>query len=216
MVCTLLNGLIDETPVILGSRSPRRARILEGLDVEFTIDRPSVEELAVEGETPEDHVARLSREKALDVSGRHERGTLIAADTIVLLDGRVLGKPADPGDAIRMLTALRGRWHEVLTGVTVVRCSDGGNATGVERTRVLFRRLTDAEIVGYVGCGEPLDKAGAYAIQDCGAAVVERVEGCFYNVVGLPVARLCRALEELRAGHAGGSPERTDPGGRTR
>ena len=216
MACTLLTGLIDETPVVLGSRSPRRARILEGLDVDFVIDRPSIEELAVDGETPEEHVARLSLEKALDVARRHDRGTLIAADTIVVLDDRLLGKPEDPADAVRMLKSLRGRWHEVLTGVTVVRCSDGASATGLERTRVLFRRLTDAEIVDYVGCGEPLDKAGAYAIQDCGAAVVERVEGCFYNVVGLPVARLCRALEDLRAGAAGGSEERADPSGGTR
>ena len=216
MTCTLLTGLIDETPVILGSRSPRRARILEGLGVEFVIDRPSIEENAIGGEAPEEHVARLSREKAVEVAGRHERGTLLAADTVVVLDERLLGKPDDPSDAVRMLKALRGRWHEVLTGVTVVRCSDAASATGVERTRVLFRRLTDAEIVDYVGCGEPLDKAGAYAIQDCGAAVVERVEGCFYNVVGLPVARLCRVLEDLRAGTAGRHEGRADPGGGTR
>jgi len=204
VVCRLVSGLVDERPFILASSSPRRHRILSGLDLDFVVDRPGIVELARDGEDPGEHVARLSREKALVVAGRHDRGTVLGADTAVLIDGTLLGKPAGPEEAIEMLGRLSGRWHEVLTGLTVVRCSDRARVSAVETTRVLVRRLGDEEIREYVGGGEPLDKAGSYGIQECGAAVVERVDGCFYNVVGLPVARLCRALEELR-GTPGGS-----------
>jgi len=205
--CNLIRRLIDETPVILGSASARRERILTGLGLDFVVDRPDLDETPVEGEGAEEHVLRLSLAKARAVGARHERGTLVAADTAVLIDGLILGKPVDAPDAVRMLGMIRGRWHEVLTGVAVLRCSDGAWVTGVERTRVLVRPLTDGEIEGYVAGGEPLDKAGSYGIQECGAAVVERVEGCFYNVVGLPVARLCRLLEELRTAGTAAAPE---------
>ncbi len=155
-----------------------------------------------EGESPAEHVERLSRAKTLEVVGRHPRGTVLGADTTVLLDGHLLGKPRDADDAVRTLRTIRGRWHEVLTGVTAARCSDRALASGHERTRVLVRDLSDREIDEYVAGGEPLDKAGSYGIQECGAAVVERVEGCFYNVVGLPVARLLAVLEELRTTRA--------------
>ena len=200
MTCTLVSGLVGERPLVLGSRSPRRRLILESLGLDFAVDSPDVPEDFLEGEAPEEHVLRLARVKAEAVSARHEAGTVLSADTIVLLDGRLLGKPDGPDDATRMLKSLRGRWHEVLTGLAVVRCSDGVSAAGHERTRVLVRDLSDRQIEDYVAGGEPLDKAGSYAIQDCGSALVERVDGCFYNVVGLPVVRLCRVLERLAAG----------------
>lgn len=203
MTCRLVSALIAERPLILGSRSPRRRRILEGLGLDFVVDPPDVLEAALEHEEPHEHVRRLAREKAIAVAARHGVGTILSADTIVLLEGRLLGKPDGPDDAARMLRAIRGRWHDVLTGLAVVRCSDKASAIGHERTRVLVRNLTDEEIADYVAGGEPLDKAGSYAIQDCGAAVVERVDGCFYNVVGLPVVRLCRVLEELGTGATG-------------
>ena len=188
---------------MLGSRSPRRRRILEALGLDFIVDPPDVSEDALDGEEPHEHVTRLAREKAAVVASRHKVGTVLSADTIVLLDGGLLGKPDGPGDATRMLRMIRGRWHQVLTGLAIVRCSDGASASGHERTRVLVRDLTDHEIAGYVAGGEPLDKAGSYGIQDCGSALVERVDGCFYNIVGLPVVRLCRVLEELGTGRTG-------------
>ena len=197
-----MSGLVGERPLILASRSPRRRLILESLGLDFVVDPPDIPEDFRDGEAPREHVLRLARAKAEAVSARHRSGTVLSADTIVLLDGRLLGKPRGPDDAVRMLGSLRGRWHEVLTGLAVVRCSDRAFAVGHERTRVLVRDLSDRQIEDYVAGGEPLDKAGSYGIQDCGAAAVERVDGCFYNVVGLPVARLCHVLERLAAGEA--------------
>ncbi len=197
MNCSLMDRLVTESPLILGSASPRRKRILAGLGLEFTIDVPDVDESAADGETPVEHVRRLAWLKAATVAGRHEQGTVISADTIVVLDGELLGKPEDPAHAVEMLLRLRGRWHEVYTGVTAMRCSDGATAGGVEGTDVFIRYLGEDEIAAYVAGGEPLDKAGYYAIQDCGAALVEQVRGCFYNVVGLPVVRLCDVLKQL-------------------
>jgi septum formation protein len=197
VACELVKRLVSEEPIVLASSSPRRRRILEGLDLEFVVDVPDVDESCEDGESPQEHVRRLAWLKAATVAGRYEKGTIIAGDTIVLLDDRILGKPADGREAVEMLKALRGRRHEVLTGVAVLRCSDGAGAVGVESTEVLVRLLSDEDIKGYVESGEPLDKAGAYAIQDCGAAIVEEVRGCFYNVVGLPVALLCDALSRL-------------------
>ncbi len=197
MNCALMDSLVTESPLILGSGSPRRKRILAGLGLEFVIDVPDADETALDDETPVEHVRRLAWLKAATVAGRYDEGTIIAADTIVVLDGELLGKPRDPEHAIEMLTMLRGRWHEVYTGVAAMRCSDGASAGGVEGTDVFIRFLEEGEIAAYVAGGEPLDKAGAYAIQDCGAALVEQVRGCFYNVVGLPVVRLCDVLKQL-------------------
>lgn len=198
MSCGFLKDLVDETPFVLASASPRRRKILDGLGLEFVVDPTGIPEDALAGETAADHVVRLSGAKARACARSRSVGTVLGADTIVVLDGAVFGKPADPSDAARMLHLIRGRWHEVYTGIALIRCSDGARAAGFERTRVLVRDLTDREVEDYVAGGEPLDKAGAYAIQECGAAVVERVEGCFYNVVGLPVVRLLALLRELR------------------
>lgn len=208
MSCGLVGALITEFPLVLASASPRRKRILEGLGLGFEVEPSDIDENEEPGETPDEHVVRLAGLKAAEVAKRHASGTVLGADTIVLLDGVLLGKPGGPSDAVRMLRTINGRWHEVLTGLTVIRCSDGATVRGFERTRVLIRKLTDSSIEEYVAGGEPLDKAGSYAIQDCGAAIVSRVEGCFYNVVGLPVVRLSRLLEELagetRPGTTGG------------
>lgn len=199
MSCWLLEHLIEEEPLVLGSASPRRAGILEGLGLDFVVDPSGIPEDALDGEDAVDHATRLALAKASEVAARHGRGTVLGADTIVVLDGRLLGKPEGPREAEEMLRAIRGRWHEVVTGVAVVRASNGTSAVGSERTRVLVRDLADEDVRAYVEGGEPLDKAGSYAIQGCGSAVVERVEGCFYNVVGLPVVCMCRVLEELAA-----------------
>ena len=198
MSCGLIADLIGELPLVLASSSPRRRRILKGLDLEFVIEPPGTDESVVAGETPEDHVVRLAGMKAAEVARHHTEGTVLGADTVVVIDGVMLGKPSDPPDAVRMLGTISGRWHEVLTGLAVIRCSDGATVRGFERTKVLVRELSEREIEGYVAGGEPLDKAGSYGIQECGAAVVSRVDGCFYNVVGLPVVRLSLLLKELR------------------
>jgi septum formation protein len=197
--CGLLTHLIGEPPLVLASGSPRRASILRGLGLEFVVDPSGIPEDALDGESAPEHVTRLALAKAAEVAARRPRGTVLGADTIVVLDGRLLGKPEGPAEAEEMLRAIRGRWHRVVTGVAAVRASDGRSAVGSEKTRVLVRDLTDDEVRDYVEGGEPLDKAGSYAIQGCGSAVVERVEGCFYNVVGLPVVRMCRVLEKLAA-----------------
>lgn len=198
MSCTLVTSRVTELPFVLASGSPRRASILRGLDVDFVLDPHTVDERVLDGESPEEHVVRLSAEKAADACARREAGTVLGADTIVLLDGRIVGKPADGIDAARTLGRLAGRSHVVLTGLTVARASDGASASGYERTLVTFRSLTEEEIASYVSHGEPMDKAGSYGIQRCGAGLVERVEGCFYNVVGLPVARMLSLLDMLR------------------
>jgi len=203
--CDLVAALIDERPFVLASGSPRRARILEGLGLRFEIEAHGVDEGSPRGETGVEHAMRLALEKARAAAGRRQAGTVLGADTIVILDKALLGKPASPDEAVAMLRRLRGRWHEVVTGVALVRASDGAEVLGHERTRVLVRDLSDDEIDGYVAGGEPLDKAGSYGIQECGAAVVERVEGCFYNVVGLPVARLCILLRELGSSRRAGT-----------
>jgi septum formation protein len=194
-----VSRLIAEPPLVLASTSPRRRSILESLELEFATVAPDVDETPLPHETPEEHVLRLSMAKATVVARRLDAGTVIGADTAVLLDGTILGKPSGEADARRMLHALTGRSHEVLTGVTVMRCSDGAAASDFERTAVEMRDLTDDEIDAYVSAGEPLDKAGSYGVQGCGAAIVSSVSGCFYNVVGLPVVLTCRLLEGLAA-----------------
>jgi len=188
MSCEFITSRISEPPLVLASGSPRRSAILRGLDVDFVLEPHLTEELERAGETPQEHVVRLAAEKALDVASRRERGTVLGADTIVLMDGAVIGKPRDEAQAGAMLAALEGRTHDVLTGVALVRASDSVTVTG---------SLSSDEIASYVEHGEPMDKAGSYAIQDCGAGLVSRVEGCFYNVVGLPVVRTIELLDEL-------------------
>jgi septum formation protein len=175
--------------VILASASPRRRELLQLLGVEFEVRPSAVEERQLPGEPAEVFIARLAREKAEDVARRFaplpENTVVLGCDTEVVLDGVPLGKPSNDGDAARMLRMLSGRAHEVLTGVCLI---PGGEY--VESTRVWFREMSESEITEYVASGEPRDKAGAYAIQGRAARFVPRIEGCYYNVMGLPVAAL--------------------------
>ncbi len=185
-----------ETPVsgarlILASGSPRRRELLAYLGLPFAVVPSAVEENAA-GSGPE-QVAALAKMKGADVWARHPGLPVLSADTLVCLDDRVLGKPADGADARRMLSLLSGRWHEVHTGVCL-RTPDGTLRERVETTRVLFRRLTPGEIARYVATGEPMDKAGAYAMQEIGGAFVERIEGSPTNVIGLPLAAVAQML----------------------
>lgn len=180
-------------PVILASSSPRRRELLRLIGVSHEVRPADIDESYPAGERPRDHAERLAREKAsaIDVDG----AVVIGSDTIVVLDGEVLGKPRDREQAAAMLTRLSGRSHVVMTGVAV---RWGGRlASGVEEVGVTFRRLSDAEIARYIDTGEPMDKAGAYGIQGFGATIVERVDGDYFAVMGLALNRLVGLMREL-------------------
>lgn len=184
--------------LILASGSPRRAEILRDAGISFEAHATHVDEARREGESVEALVRRLAEAKARAAAVRVSGECLvIGADTEVVIAGRVLGKPADAADARRMLGLLAGRTHEVVTGLALVRLPDSALLVEHEITRVTFAPLTEQEIGAYVASGEPFDKAGAYAIQGLGGRYVTRVEGCYFNVVGLPLARLYRMLREL-------------------
>jgi len=186
-------------PVVLASASPRRAALLAQVGVPFEQIVSPLEEPSPGDETPRQHVLASSLFKARTVSDqladRREPPLVLGADTVVCLGDQVLGKPADGADAARMLRALSGRAHTVYTGVALVR--RGGDIRSVcEATRVHMTAIPEPEIARYIAGGEPMDKAGAYAVQGHGGRFVERLEGCYYNVVGLPLARVCSLLAE--------------------
>ena len=186
--------------LILASQSPRRAELLERAGFEFDVVSVQIDEEPLAGETPRAHVARLAAAKADAVARQLPTRIVLGADTVVVVDNHVLGKPVDDRDAARMLRLLAGRVHEVLTGVVL---REGARAvSGVDTTRVRLTSLTDEAIAWYVATGEPRGKAGAYAIQGAASRFVDWIEGSYTNVVGLPVAlvdRLMRELISLRA-----------------
>ncbi len=184
-------------PIILASQSPRRRELLNQIGLTFTTAPADVDERMLEHEPAEEYAVRLSHEKAHTAAVRGNSGIVIAADTIVVVDNVVLGKPLDARDAERMLRLLSGRDHEVITGVSVLDIETGKERSANSVTRVWFRDLTAVEISGYVASGEPLDKAGAYGIQEKGALLVRKIEGCYSNVVGLPLSLLVELLKEF-------------------
>ncbi|HEX3555248.1 MAG TPA: Maf family protein [Thermoanaerobaculia bacterium] len=180
---------------ILASGSPRRRELLAGLGVRFTVRAVDLDETPGAGEPPEATVLRLARAKA---TARAEPGELVlGADTVVVIDGELLGKPRDPEDARRMLARLAGREHTVLTGVALEEPGRNRRTSALERSQVRMASLTPEEIAWYVSTGEPLDKAGSYAIQGIGALLVEEVRGNYTNVVGLPLPLTRRLFREL-------------------
>ena len=185
----------------LTSGSPRRRRLLEQIGISPHVRPTGVDERGLPGESPRDAVARLAEAKArhaaTQLGAADPPGVVLAADTAVVIDDRALGKPRNDSAAEAMLRDLRGRTHEVLTGVFLMRTDDGRCHVGVEATRVHFRDYDDARIRAYVATGEPRDKAGAYAIQGRGALLVQAVEGSWSNVVGLPLERLAEWLQPL-------------------
>ena len=178
--------MIKLPKLILASGSPRRSEILASVGWEFKKHIADIDETEHEGETPEDYVARLAREKAEAVAVHYPDSIVLGADTTVVIDGQIIGKPVDLDDARRMLKMLSGNWHVVLTGVAVVE--NGETRSAVQNTRVKFAEMSDAEINFLAERGDPLDKAGAYAVQAQAALFIEGIEGDYWNVVGLPIS----------------------------
>ena len=187
-------------PIILASASPRRRELLSLIGIDHEVRPANIDESYLAGETPRQHAERLAREKAaaIDVP----EAATIGSDTIVVVDGDVLGKPRDAAHAVEMLRRLSGRSHVVMTGVAVRW--QGRIVSGLEEVGVTFRKLTDAEIVRYIDTGEPMDKAGAYGIQGFGATIVDRVDGDYFAVMGLALNRLVRLLQDVGLGYAFG------------
>jgi len=180
--------------IILASNSPRRKELLRQIGLEFRVDPADVDERVLPNELPEGYAVRVALDKARVAAARAGTGIVIAADTIVVLNNEILGKPADPADAERMLKLLSGNVHRVITGLAVMDADTGKALTRASVTRVWFRSLAQHEIKSYVDTGEPLDKAGAYGIQEHGALLVEKIDGCYFNVVGLPLSLLGELL----------------------
>jgi len=189
--------------LVLASSSPRRQELLQRAGFEFEVRPSGAEEVRRSGESAEDFARRAAREKSLDVAASLPPGSLVlGADTVVVIDGLILGKPTDRDDAARMLRMLSGASHRVVTGVCLVRAPGQIEALTHETTVVKFRDLEEGEIRDYVGSGEPLDKAGAYAIQGLASRFVTRIEGCYFNVVGLPIPIVYDMLKPfLRLSH---------------
>lgn len=184
--------------LILASASPRRAEILRAAGLPFTVLSSAVDETPYPNESPQEHVQRLAAAKAELVAARAVGPAIvIAADTVVTLEGKILGKPRSSDDARKMLEQLSGRTHSVLTGVMLIRLPDVERRSFVETTLVHFAQLTQEDVLRYLATDEPYDKAGAYAIQGQAGRYIPRIEGCYYNVVGLPLAHVSRALAEL-------------------
>ncbi len=190
--------------LILASGSPRRSEILDALGIDHQVHPAAVDEVSLAGERPEDHAERLARAKAAAVSGLHPGRWVLAGDTVVVVDGDLLGKPRDRDEAVGMLLTLQGRMHRVVSALALVRPAglengDGGDGrlfSGTEITEVRFRPFERGFAEAYVDTGEPLDKAGAYGIQGKGAVLVEGIRGDYSGVVGLPVSLLVRLMED--------------------
>lgn len=176
---------------MLASQSPRRAEILRNAGIPFVVRSAEVDESPIYGEAPEDYVRRLAEWKAMAVEASPDE-TVLGADTTVVIDGEILAKPIDVADARRMIARLAGRRHSVLTGICLRR--GGRRMCDWAATQVWFAAMSDAEIDAYASSGEPLDKAGAYAIQGLASKYIERIDGCYFNVVGLPVSMVYRYL----------------------
>jgi septum formation protein len=183
--------------LILASASPRRAELLRNAAIPFTVVPAHVREEPSPNEAPLSYAQRLARDKALAIFASHPKDVVLGADTVVVVDEHLLEKPTDAEDAARMLRLLSGRTHQVITGLCVA--APGFERVEAEITQVSFTWLSEAEIAAYVETAEPMDKAGAYAIQGIASRWAQRIEGCYFNVVGLPLPRVYRLLREAEA-----------------
>lgn len=184
--------------IILASASPRRTEILNQLGLDFQVIPSEVSEVIPEKSTaPQELVTKLALHKAADVARKLEQGLIIGADTLVVLGDTIFGKPSGPEEAVKMISILNGKIHSVYTGIAMVQVPSGQTEVGYSETKVKFRTLSKEEIQSYVATGEPLDKAGAYGIQGKGGVLVEGIEGCYFNVMGLPLSKLAEMLQKF-------------------
>jgi len=183
--------------IILASASPRRKELLERIGLKFEVEPSRYEEQTIPALGSHELVKRNSLEKAKTVATKRRNAIIIAADTIGVRRGKIIGKPHTSTEARKILTALSGRSHRVITGFTIIDTGTGKTVSRSVETKVYFRKLTPAEIDAYIRTSEPLDKAGAYAIQGLGSVIVEKIEGDYYNVIGLPLSALVKALKEF-------------------
>ena len=183
--------------IILASASPRRRDILKKTGLKFTVDVSRCEEKLNSGPKPRALARLLSLEKAQSVAARHRNALILAADTFIFFKGEMLGKPHTKGEALRMLRRLNGKVHKVITGFTIIDTKSGKKISRSAETKVYFKRLTMKELESYAASGEPLDKAGGYAIQGLGAVLIRKIEGDFFNVVGLPLDMVIQSLKEF-------------------
>ncbi|MFA7421768.1 MAG: Maf family protein [Melioribacteraceae bacterium] len=184
--------------IILASKSPRRRKLLKQIGLKFKSFSVDLHEEILDGEHPVQTVKRLSLHKMEEALKKAKDGILITADTIVVLDKEIIGKPKNEKDAVKILSKLSGRTHEVYTGFAILNMRSKQKIVSYVKTKVTFRKLTKTEILDYIKTGSPMDKAGAYGIQDdFGAVFVERINGCYYNVVGLPIQKLYQALQKI-------------------
>ena len=179
--------------IILASGSPRRKELFSWLGLDFETKVPEVDESIRSGEEPGDYCSRISGDKAQSIHRSNRQALIVAADTIVVVHGKILGKPADASDALSQLRLLQGAMHEVYTGYTITH--ETRSITRVIRTRVYFRPMSDGEITWYISTGEPMDKAGSYGLQGIGALFIESIEGSYTNVIGLPMSDLYNDLK---------------------
>lgn len=182
--------------IILASASPRRKEILENTKLKFYIIKSDIDEIILEKEAPIQAVMRLAFEKSMDIASKNEDDLIIAADTVVVLDENILGKPKDKEEAYNMIRSLSGRTHEVITGISLVNLGLSKKIIDYVVSTVKFKELSDEDIKDYIHTNESLDKAGAYGIQGYGAMLVEKIEGDYFNIVGLPISKLRDLLKK--------------------
>ncbi|MGB9812542.1 MAG: Maf family protein [Thermovenabulum sp.] len=183
--------------LVLASSSPRRIELLKQIGLTFEVVPADIEEEIFKDLTPKELVERLAKEKVLNASLKVKNSIVVGADTVVVLEDKILGKPKSKEEALNMLLLLSGKWHKVFSGIAVMDSDSKKLFSDVEETKVKFRRISTEEAMKYVETGEPMDKAGAYAIQGKGAVFIEKIEGCYYNVVGLPIYRLVKLLKKF-------------------
>lgn len=183
--------------IILASNSPRRKELLKNIGLKFKIEKSNSIEKVIPGTSPNQAVKQLAEQKAMVVAQKYKNAIVIAADTMVILGDEILGKPKTKSRAIKMLKKLNGKTHLVFTGFTIIDTKTKKKITKVVKTKIHFNKLTDSEIKNYVATKEPLDKAGAYAIQGKGMALIKKIQGNYFNVIGLPVTELINTLKEF-------------------
>lgn len=183
------------SPIILASASPRREELLRSVGLKFKIIPAHIDETYLKGESPRAHVRRLAHDKAGVIADQYSKSLVLGADTIVVIDGLILGKPKSKKQAREMLERLSNRRHVVFTGFTITRAASGISKTKVVQSAVQFKKISSEEMDWYVNCEEPYDKAGGYAVQGKGASFIKAIRGSYTNVIGLP---LCEVLEELK------------------